>query len=166
MRHLRNRHKLGRTASHRKAMLANMAASLIKMERIQTTEAKAKALRPFVERLLTLGKRGDLHARRLVLSRIRDREATQKLFGEIAPRMQERPGGYTRIIKLAKRKGDNAPLSLIEFVDTDLASIMALRGASAEEIADFQYNPDAYETPEVSTEDTSGDEDEKTADAE
>jgi large subunit ribosomal protein L17 len=146
MRHLKKTKKLGRTASHRKAMLANMASSLIKHERIQTTDAKAKALRPFIERLITLGKRGDLHARRLANSRLRDREATQKLFNEIAGRMEERPGGYTRIIKLSRRKGDNAPLSLIELVDVDLARILSLRGASDEEIADMQYDPERYES--------------------
>lgn len=145
MRHLKKTKKLGRTASHRKAMLANMAASLIKHERIQTTDVKAKALRPFIERLITLGKRGDLHARRLVISRLRDREATQKLFSDIAERMKERPGGYTRIVKLTRRKGDNAPLSLIEFSDVDLARILTLRGASAEEIADMQYDPERYD---------------------
>ncbi len=116
MRHLNKGHKLGRTSAHRKAMLANMAASLIKHERIQTTDAKAKALRPFVERLVTFGKRGDLHARRLVLSRLRDREATQKLFDDLAGRYTERQGGYTRILKVGSREGDRAPISLIEFV--------------------------------------------------
>ena len=127
MRHLKKGHKLGRTASHRKAMLANMAASLIKYERIQTTDAKAKALRPFVEKLITFGKRGDLHARRLVISRLRDKEATRKLFEDIAPRFDERHGGYTRILKVGRREGDAAPISLIEFVGTSYADVMAAR---------------------------------------
>jgi large subunit ribosomal protein L17 len=144
MRHLKRQAKLGRTASHRKAMLANMAASLIKFERIQTTDAKAKALRPFVERLVSMGKDDSVHARRLVFSRLRDREATQKIFEALGPRMQERPGGYTRIVKLSRRKGDNAPMSLIELIDSDLDASLALKGASEEEIAAAHYNPDAY----------------------
>jgi len=133
MRHLKKKHKLNRNASHRKAMLANMASSLIRYERIQTTDAKAKALRPFVEKLLTLSRRGDLHARRLVLSRLRDKEATARLFDEVAPRFKDRPGGYTRIVKVGYRSGDNAPISLIEFVDTTLADIMRLRGFDEED---------------------------------
>jgi len=129
MRHLKKKNnKLNRTSSHRKAMLANMAASLIKYERIQTTDAKAKALRPFVEKLLTLSRRGDLHARRLVQSRLRDKDATRRLFEVLAPRFMDRPGGYTRIVKIGYRPGDNAPISLIEFVDTTLADVMRLRG--------------------------------------
>jgi large subunit ribosomal protein L17 len=144
MRHLKRQAKLGRTASHRKAMLANMAASLIKFERIQTTDAKAKALRPFVERLVSMGKDDSVHARRLVFSRLRDREATQKVFEALGPRMQGRPGGYTRIVKLSRRKGDNAPMSLIELIDSDLDASLALKGASDEEIAAAHYNPNAY----------------------
>ena len=137
MRHQKKKHKLGRTASHRKAMLANMASSLIKYERIQTTDAKAKALRPFVERLITLGKKGDLHSRRVALSRLRDKEALHKLFAEVGPRMDGRPGGYTRILKLTRRPGDNAPISLIEFVDTDLQKIMAARGYDDEDVQEI-----------------------------
>ena len=137
MRHQKKKHKLGRTSSHRKAMLANMAASLIKYERIQTTDAKAKALRPFVERLISLGKKGDLHARRTALSRLRDKDALHKLFAEVGPRMGDRPGGYTRIMKLTRRGGDNAPVSLIELVDTDLQRIMAARGYDEEDVEDI-----------------------------
>ncbi|MEO1270549.1 MAG: 50S ribosomal protein L17 [Myxococcota bacterium] len=133
MRHLKKKStKLNRTSSHRKAMLANMAASLIRYERIQTTDAKAKALRPFVEKLLTLSRRGDLHARRLVQSRLRNKEATKRLFEVLAPRFMDRPGGYTRIVKIGPRSGDNAPISLIEFVDTTLEDVMRLRGHSDE----------------------------------
>lgn len=143
MRHQNKRFtKLNRTPSHRKAMLANMAASLIKFERIETTDTKAKALRSFVEKLITLGKRGDLHARRVALSRLRDNDATSKLFAAIAPRMQERNGGYTRITKLSNRRGDNAPVSFIEFVDVDLAAILRLRGATEEQIASTRYAPE------------------------
>ncbi len=122
-----------------------MAASLIKYERIQTTDVKAKVLRPFVERLISLGKKGDLHARRVALSRLKDKEALQKLFGEIGPRMAERPGGYTRILKLKRREGDNAPISLIEFVDTNLSLIMAARGHDEEDIKEMTSAPKANE---------------------
>lgn len=142
MRHLKKRHKLGRTAAHRKAMLSNMAASLIKYERIQTTDAKAKALRPYVEKLITLGRRGDAHARRLAFSRLRDKEAVTRLFAEIGPRMAERNGGYTRILKLARREGDNAPISLIELADTDLQKIMAARGYDEETVKEMTAGGD------------------------
>ncbi len=97
-------------------MLANLAASLVKSGRVKTTDAKAKEVRPFIERLVTFARRGDLHARRIVKSRIRDGEAVRKLFDEIGPKYVNRFGGYTRIIKLGFRLGDNSPLSLIEFV--------------------------------------------------
>lgn len=130
MRHQKKRLQMGRTAAHRKAMLANMASSLITYERIQTTDAKAKALRPFVEKLLTLGKRGpkDLHARRVVMARLRDADATARLFDTVAPRFVDRPGGYTRIVKVGTRTGDAAPMSIIEFVGTTLDSAMSARG--------------------------------------
>ncbi len=115
MRHLKKVKKLGRTASHRKAMLRNMADSLIIHGRIETTVAKAKALRSFVEKLITKAKKGDLHSRRLVL-RFLSKKATKKLFSEIAPKYQQRPGGYTRIIKIGVRKGDGAKLAFIELV--------------------------------------------------
>ena len=108
---------LSRTASHRKATLRNMATSLIRHERIETTTAKAKELRPFVERLITLGKQGDLHARRLAGRSISDRQVLGKLFDDIGPRFNERPGGYTRILKLGNRRGDAAEMALIELVD-------------------------------------------------
>ncbi|MBH23774.1 MAG: 50S ribosomal protein L17 [Myxococcales bacterium] len=157
MRHLKKKNnKLNRTASHRKAMLANMAASLIRYERIQTTDSKAKALRPFVEKLITLSRRGDLHARRLVQSRLRDKEATSRLFAEIAPRFTDRPGGYTRIVKIGPRAGDNAPISLIEFVDTTLEDIMRLRGHdNAEEAAEAlldAVSPEDEEAEEAAAE--------------
>ena len=101
---------------HRKATLRNLATSLFRHERIETTTAKAKELRPFAERLITLARRGDLHARRLAAAKIQDREVLGKLFDEIAPRYLERPGGYTRVLKLGNRKGDAAEMSLIELV--------------------------------------------------
>ena len=119
MRHGVGTKKLNRTASHRQAMFANMAAALIKHEQIVTTLPKAKALRPVVERLVTLAKKGDLGARRLVLSRMRDETQTKKLFETIAPRYKSRAGGYTRVLKAGFRHGDNAPMAVIEFVDRD-----------------------------------------------
>ena len=114
--------KLNRTAEHRKAMFANMCAALIKHEQITTTLPKAKELRPVVEKLITLGKRGDLHARRLAISRIRDIGMVKKLFDVLGPRYKERQGGYTRILKAGFRYGDNAPVAVIEFVDRDEAA--------------------------------------------
>ncbi len=119
MRHGTGHKKLGRTASHRPAMLANMAAALVKHEQNVTTLPKAKALRPVVERLVTLAKKGDLGSRRLVLSRMRDETQTKKLFDTLAPRFSSRAGGYTRVLKAGFRYGDNAPLAVIEFVDRD-----------------------------------------------
>lgn len=122
MRHGKAHRKLNRTSSHRKAMFANMAAALIKHEQIVTTLPKAKELRPIVEKLVTLGKRGDLHARRQAISRIRDKDQVSKLFETLGPRYVERSGGYIRIMKAGYRYGDNAPLAVIEFVDRDPAA--------------------------------------------
>lgn len=120
MRHQNAGRKLNRTASHRKAMFANMAASLILHEQIVTTLPKAKEIRPIVEKLVTLGKRGDLHARRQAISQIRDVAVVSKLFDAIATRYASRNGGYLRIMKAGYRHGDNAPLAVIEFVDRDV----------------------------------------------
>lgn len=117
MRHRKSGRKLNRTASHRKALLGNLATSLFQHERIQTTTARAKELRPFAEKLITLARRGDLHARRKAAAVIKTDDALDKLFGDIAPRFADRPGGYTRIIHIGRRTGDNAPMSLIELVD-------------------------------------------------
>jgi len=117
VRHRKKGRQLSRTRSHRKATLRNMATSLFRHERIETTTAKAKELRPFAERLITLACRGDLHARRLAGRNIQDREVLGKLFDDIGPRFSERPGGYTRILKLGNRKGDAAEMSLIELVN-------------------------------------------------
>ena len=119
MRHGNAHRKLGRTSAHREAMFANMAASLIKHEQITTTLPKAKELRPFVEKLVTLAKRGDLHARRIAISRVRDVDQVGKLFATLGPRYAERNGGYVRIMKAGFRHGDNAPVAVIEFVDRD-----------------------------------------------
>ncbi|MCD1264753.1 50S ribosomal protein L17 [Shinella sp. AETb1-6] len=120
MRHQNSGRKLNRTASHRKAMFANMAASLIQHEQIVTTLPKAKEIRPIVEKLVTLGKRGDLHARRQAISQIRDVAVVSKLFDAIATRYANRNGGYLRIMKAGYRHGDNAPLAVIEFVERDV----------------------------------------------
>jgi len=117
MRHRKKGRKLGRTAQHRRATLRNMATSLFRHGRIETTTAKAKELRPYAERLITLAKRGDLHARRQAARKIQDREVLGHLFDDIGPRFSQRPGGYTRILKLGSRKGDAADMSLIELVD-------------------------------------------------
>jgi large subunit ribosomal protein L17 len=117
MRHAKKGRKLSRTASHRRATMRNMAINLFRHDRIETTTAKAKELRPYAERLITLAKRGDLHARRLAAQRIHDPEVLRRLFSEIAPKYSSRPGGYTRILKLGPRQGDAAEMALIELVD-------------------------------------------------
>jgi large subunit ribosomal protein L17 len=117
MRHRVAHRKLGRTTEHRLALLRNMAASLITHERIRTTVAKAKELRPFVEKLVTLGKQDSLHARRQAFSVLSSKTVVHRLFSDVAPRFSERPGGYTRILKLGPRQGDGAPMAFIEFVD-------------------------------------------------
>jgi len=117
MRHQKKTIKLGRTAEHRKALLANQVCSLIEHQRIKTTLAKAKAVRPLAERMVTLGKNGSLHARRTALATLRQRNAVKKLFDDIAPRSAERNGGYTRIVKLGYRRSDSACMAFIEWVD-------------------------------------------------
>ena len=119
MRHGSAHRKLGRTTAHRTAMFANMSASLIKHEQIVTTLPRAKELRPFVEKLVTLAKKGDLHARRLAISKVRDVDQVGKLFATLGPRYKQRAGGYIRVLKAGFRYGDNAPLAVIEFVDRD-----------------------------------------------
>jgi large subunit ribosomal protein L17 len=108
--------KLGRTTSHRKAMLRTMVTSLLKYEKIQTTDMKAKELKKVADKMITLGKRGDLHARRQAASYVRERDVVSKLFGEMSERYKDRAGGYTRVVKSGYRAGDNAPMSIIEFV--------------------------------------------------
>ncbi|GAA4661977.1 50S ribosomal protein L17 [Bartonella pachyuromydis] len=120
MRHSKSGRKLNRTASHRKAMFANMAVSLIEHEQIVTTLPKAKEVRPIVEKLVTLGKRGGLHARRQAIAALRDAGKVTKLFDTLAPRYAARNGGYLRIMKAGFRTGDNAPMAVIEFVDRDI----------------------------------------------
>lgn len=115
MRHMNRGRKLNRTTAHRKALFRNLVLALLEHERIKTTDAKAKELRHFADRMVTLGKRGDLAARRLAFDFMQSRDAVKKLFDEIAPRFKERNGGYTRVVKYGFRRGDAAPLSIIEF---------------------------------------------------
>jgi large subunit ribosomal protein L17 len=120
MRHQKKRVKLGRKAEHRKALLANQVCSLIEHQRIRTTLAKAKAVRPLAEKMVTLGKKASIHARRTAFAVLRQKDAVKKLFDEIAPRTADRNGGYTRIVKLGQRKGDAAPIAYLEWVDAAL----------------------------------------------
>ena len=122
MRHLKKGRKLNRTSAHRKALLRNLATSLFRHEKIETTDAKAKELRGYAERLVTLAKRGDLHSRRLAHQKIRDQEVLKKLFDDIAERYSTRPGGYTRVTKVRYRQGDNAKMSVIELIGHDTAA--------------------------------------------
>jgi len=122
MRHARSGKKLGRDSAHRKALYSNLAGALITHGRIETTEAKAKAVRPYAEKLVTLGKRGDLHARRQAMAELRSNDVVHKLFADVAPRFSERDGGYTRVVKLGPRLGDAANMALLEFVDFDPAA--------------------------------------------
>ncbi len=132
MRHKMAHRKLNRTASHRKAMFANMASSLIEHEQIVTTLPKAKELRPIVEKLVTLAKRGDLNSRRLAIARTRNKEMAKKLFDVLGPRYKDRQGGYIRIMKAGFRYGDNAPMAVIEFVDRDESAKGAVDHAKKE----------------------------------
>ncbi len=135
MYHGRAKRRFNRTAEHRKAMFANMCQALIKHEQIVTTLPKAKDLRPVVEKLVTLGKRGDLHARRQAISQIKDVLLVKKLFDVLGPRYKERQGGYTRVLKAGFRFGDNAPMAVIEFVDRDVSAKGKDSGQPAEDKA-------------------------------
>ena len=140
MRHQRSGKKLGRDPAHRKALYSNLAGALIQHGRIQTTEAKAKAVKPFAEKMITLGKRGDLHARRQALAALRSNNVVHALFAEVAPRFADRPGGYTRIVRLGPRQGDAAEMVYLELVDHEpvatpfaMARSRAQQDESAEE---------------------------------
>ncbi len=139
MRHGKVHRKLGRHSSHRMAMLANIAASLIKHEQIITTLPKAKELRPIVEKLVTIGKKGDLAARRQAISELRDAKMVKKLFDVIAPRYKERAGGYTRIMKAGFRHGDNAAVAVMEFVDRDVEA----KGTDSGPVQEKKAEPEA-----------------------
>ncbi len=131
MQHNRAGRKLGRTTSHRRALFRNQLASLFTHERIQTTLPKAKDLRPLAEKMVTLAKRGGLHARRLALKNLPDQDAVKRLFDVIAPRFKERAGGYTRIMKLGQRQGDGAEVAILEFIDFDYAQRQAEKVVAA-----------------------------------
>ena len=130
MRHRRAGKKLGRDSAHRRALYSNLAGALIEHGRIKTTQAKAKAVKPFAEQMITLGKRGDLHARRLALAELRSQDVVHQLFAEVAPRFAERPGGYTRIVKLGPRLGDAAEMVYLELVDYEPAGSLSATAAS------------------------------------
>jgi large subunit ribosomal protein L17 len=136
VRHQRSGKKLGRDSAHRKALYSNLAGALIEHGRIRTTEAKAKAVKPFAEKMITLGKRGDLHARRQALAALRSNDVVHHLFADVAPRFVDRPGGYTRIVRLGPRQGDAADMVYLEFVDYEpTPSPLALSRARREETA-------------------------------
>lgn len=142
MRHAKSGRKLNRTAEHRKALLSNMAASLLRHEQITTTLPKAKELRRVADRMITLGKRGNLHARRQAIAFLRDDEAVRKLFGPLAERYKSRLGGYTRVLKAGFRHGDAAPMAVIELVDRDAAAKGAAdKARHAEEQAAAEATP-------------------------
>lgn len=150
--------RLGSGPAHERHILANLATSLFQHGRIRTTEAKAKRLRPYAEKLITLGKRGDLHARRQVLTKITDKSVVHELFTEIGPRYENRPGGYTRITKIGPRKGDNAPMAVIELVEalSAPAAPAAAAAAPVEEPAEAEATEvkaeEAAEAPEAAEE--------------
>ena len=134
MRHGNNNRKLNRTHEHRKAMFSNMACSLIEHEQIETTLPKAKELKKFIDKYITMGKKGTLHARRLATSKLKQNSAVTKLFDTLAPRYKERNGGYTRVIRAGFRYGDAAPLAVIEFVERDISA----KGAKDKEIKEIK----------------------------
>ncbi len=135
MRHHKTGRKLGRDSAHRKALYANLAASLIEHGRIRTTEAKAKEVRPIVEQMITLGKRGDVHAHRQAVAFLRSKPIAHVLFSEVAPRFADRPGGYTRIVKIGPRQGDAAPMAYLELVGYQPKARVALAAATTERAA-------------------------------
>ena len=150
MRHQKKTIKLGRTAEHRKALLANQVCSLIEHQRIKTTLAKAKAVRPLAERMVTLGKNGSIHARRTALAALRQKNAVRKLFDDIAPRSAERNGGYTRIVKLGHRKSDSAPMAFIEWVD--MAEVLEEKPAKEPKAKKKEAEPKPQQTEPEQTE--------------
>jgi len=152
MRHRNKTSKLKRTASHRRALLANLSCSLIEHGRIKTTLGKAKALRPVVEKLVTLAKRDDLHSRRLAIAFLHDKDCVKKLFAEVAPAAKNRPGGYTRITKLGARMSDSAPMAYIEWVDLPGAAEEEEEATPAPATKAKKAAPAAEEAPVVEVE--------------
>ncbi len=155
MRHNKAGRTLGRNTPHRTAMMRNMVTSLLEHDRITTTDARAKELRKLAEKMITLGKRGDLHARRQVLSVVRDRKVVAKLFDQVAPRYSERPGGYTRIIKIGQRPGDNASLSIIELVEEEFTPKPKKKPAPAKEATSAPVVESAPEDAQIKPEQVS-----------
>ncbi|HEU0275450.1 MAG TPA: 50S ribosomal protein L17 [Candidatus Udaeobacter sp.] len=149
MRHQKKTIKLGRTAEHRKALLANQVCSLIEHQRIKTTLAKAKAARPLAERMVTLGKKGSVHARRTALATLRQKKAVKKLFDDIASRSGERNGGYTRIVKLGRRKSDSAPMAFLEWVD--MAEVVEQKPAEEKKAKRKEAEPKAKKSEPEAT---------------
>ncbi|MCQ4044323.1 50S ribosomal protein L17 [Streptantibioticus rubrisoli] len=144
--------RLGGSAAHEKLLLANLAKSLFEHGRITTTEAKARRLRPYAERLITKAKKGDIHNRRLVLEKITDKSVVHTLFTEIAPRYAERPGGYTRITKIGNRRGDNAPMAVIELVEGEIAkkaTVAEAEAAAKRAVKEAEAKAEAAETTEA-----------------
>lgn len=161
MRHNKSGRRLGRKPDHRQHMMRNMVTSFFEYEKITTTDTRAKELRKVIDRMVTLGKRGDLHARRQALQVIRDQKVVAKLFDMIAPRYQQRPGGYTRIIKIDHRQGDNAPMSIIELVEEEFTPKVKKTASAVAEPTPVA-EPAAEETPaEVAEEAPAGDAEEK-----
>ena len=161
MRHQRAGKKLGRDAAHRKALYANLAGSLIEHGRIKTTVTKAKAVRPLAEQMITLGRRGDLHARRQATAFLRSRDVVHMLFAEVAPRFRDRPGGYTRIVRIGPRAGDSAEMAYLELVDEDYVARQREERATATPVE--EPVPDTSESeaePEPSGEEVSDTEEE------
>lgn len=147
MRHRKSGKRLGRNTSHRTAMMRNMVTSLFACEKITTTDARAKELRKMAEKLITLARRGDLHSRRLALEVVRDKKTVDKLFETIAPRYADRPGGYTRIIKLGHRAGDNAALSMIVLIEEAYTAKPAKKKAPVKEVVKVAVAAPVVEAP-------------------
>ena len=157
MRHQRVGKKLGRDSSHRRALYANLAGALIEHGRIKTTVTKAKAVKPIAEQMITLGRRGDLHARRQATAFLRSRDVVHKLFAEVAPRFKDRPGGYARIIKIGPRAGDAAEMAYLELVEEELAPKVrpAVAEAAAVEASPVEAAPEAEEVSDTEAAETS-----------
>lgn len=148
MRHRLHTFKIGRTGAHRKAMLANMVSSLFEHGQIKTTLVKAKEARRFAEKLITIGKKGDLHCRRLAISKMRNKDMVKKLFDEIAPQYLEREGGYTRIIKLGQRIGDGAEMCILQLVEADAVAVTSKKAKPAAEVVKDIKAEEVVETAE------------------
>lgn len=166
MRHQRAGKKLGRDSAHRKALYSNLAGALIEHGRIKTTVTKAKAVKPFAEQMITLGRRGDLHARRQATAFLRSRDVVHHLFAEVAPRFKDRPGGYTRIVKLGPRQGDAAEMAYLELVDDEYVAQLREERQTAVPDLPVEADEEAPETEEELVEDPEAAEEELAAEPE